>query len=582
MSFFDELKRRNVFRVAVAYIIVAWLTIQVIDVLVPMLDLPEYLGRALVLILLAGFPIALLFAWAFELTPGGLKKESDVDRSQSVTPDTGRKLDRMIIVVLVIAVLAFSVDKFVLAPDVISTALVEQQTQDLVQSIAVLPFVNMSSDKEQEYFSDGLSEELLNLLTKIPELRVTSRSSAFSYKGKDFKISDVGRELNVNHVLEGSVRKSGDKIRITAQLVQVQDDVHVWSETWDRTLDDVFAIQDEIALAVVEALKIKLLDAAPKSATTTGEAYALYLEGRYLIIGRQVAGFLRAESLLKQALELDPGYAPAWEGLANVYARGRRISVWPVSDANNMAREAAEKALAIDPTNGKAHAVLADIAELNGKGHDESELHLRKAMLLSPGDPDVIFRAAEISLRIGDYNECLHLANESVAQDPLNFTIYTVIGYCHMLLGQFDDAIVAFNKRIGANPDAVAAYYYLSNALLANGDHEAALSAIKKERDVEFNLTGLALVNHALGNKEESDAALVALIAGDNGQYNYQIAVIYAYRDEVSEAIAWLRRANDNDDTGMMLILGDPMLDNVRDDPRFVAFLTELGLEPIN
>ena len=270
MSFFNELKRRNVFKVAAAYIIVGWLIMQAGEVMRPALHLPGWVNSMLAFFLILGFPLALIFAWAFEMTPEGLKKEKDIDRSQSMVDVTSRKLNLTITVVLVLALALFAFDKFVLSAGRETTA-VETALQEATQeastktgkSIAVLPFVNMSDDASNEFFADGISEEMLNLLAKIPELRVTSRSSAFSYKGKDFKIADVGRELDVTHVLEGSVRKAGYQVRITAQLIEVDGDTHLWSETYDRSLDDIFAIQDEIAAAVVAQLKIVLLDAVP-------------------------------------------------------------------------------------------------------------------------------------------------------------------------------------------------------------------------------------------------------------------------------------------------------------------------------
>ncbi len=278
MSLFKELKRRNVFKVAIAYIVVAWFVLQVADVVLNNITAPGWVFKVLMLFVALGFPFAMIFAWAFEMTPEGLKRESEVDRSQSITPVTGKKLNLLITGLLVLALGYFAYDKFVLSAGR-DAALVEattqaatntpapaaQETLEVEKSIAVLPFVNMSSDVEQEYFSDGLSEELLNLLAKIPELKVASRSSSFQFKGEKFDLKDVAQKLDVAHVLEGSVRKSGDQLRITAQLIKAEDGYHMWSETYDRPLDNIFAIQDEISAAVVEALKIELLGEAPKS-----------------------------------------------------------------------------------------------------------------------------------------------------------------------------------------------------------------------------------------------------------------------------------------------------------------------------
>jgi TolB-like protein len=264
LSFFNELKRRNVFRVAIGYIVSTWLLAQVADFVLENTSAPNWVMQTILLVMALGFPVVVFFSWAYEVTPDGIKRESEIDRTQSVTHVTGRKLDHAIIAVLVIALAYFASDKFILS-SIREAALVDTATQSLTEpipkapeattepdkSIAVLPFVNMSDDARNEYFSDGLSEKLLNLLTQIPELKVAARSLAFLYKGKDFKISDVGHELNVAHVLEGSVRKDGDQIRITAQLIKVNDGYHMWSKTYDRSLDNIFAIQDEIATAVV-------------------------------------------------------------------------------------------------------------------------------------------------------------------------------------------------------------------------------------------------------------------------------------------------------------------------------------------
>ena len=255
MSLFNELKRRNVFRVGIAYIVMAWLVLQVADVILNNITAPGWVFHVLLLFLAIGFPFAVFFAWAFELTPEGLKKEKDVDRSKSVTRITARKLDYVVIAVLVLALAYFTFDKFVLDP-LRDAELVQATTAD--KSIAVLPFVNMSNDPEQEYFSDGISEELLNVLAQFPGLQVAARTSAFQFKGQNRDIAGIAKQLHVNHVLEGSVRKAGNRLRITAQLIDADSGFQLWSETYDRELDDIFAIQDEISAAIGDALMIEL------------------------------------------------------------------------------------------------------------------------------------------------------------------------------------------------------------------------------------------------------------------------------------------------------------------------------------
>jgi TolB-like protein len=291
LSFFDELKRRNVIRIAGLYLVGAWLIVQVASTVLPAFDGPGWVLRALITLLAIGFFPALIFAWAFELTPEGLKREKEVDRAGSISLHTGKKLDRVIMVVLALALGYFAFDKFVLAPqreaEQTRAARNAGRSEALVESygdksIAVLPFVDMSPQKDQEYFSDGISEELLNLLSKISQLRVISRSSAFSFKGKDIEIPEIAKRLNVAHILEGSVRKAGNQVRVTAQLIDARSDTNLWSETYDRPLDNIFAVQDEIAAAVVAQLKLKLLDAAPHAKATDPRAYALYLQARHL------------------------------------------------------------------------------------------------------------------------------------------------------------------------------------------------------------------------------------------------------------------------------------------------------------
>jgi TolB-like protein len=417
MSFVKELKRRNVIRVAIAYAVATWLLIEVSATTFPMLRLPEWTATFVAVLLMIGFPVALIFAWAYELTPEGLKKEKDVDRSQSVTHITGRKLDFMIITVLVLALSYFAFDKFVLDPQR-DAALLESATQqdsDLTpgpvqaekpvepaeQSIAVLAFVNMSDDSSNEYFSDGLSEELLNLLVKIPELRVAARTSSFSYKGKDVKIAQIGKELNVTHVLEGSVRKAGNHVRITAQLVKADDGFHLWSETFDRTLDDIFVIQDDIASAVVDALRVKLLDAMPTKEITDPEVYALYLQGLYFDNLKGKENWEKAVSAFKQALAIDPEYAPAWVGISRTYSYQTRARLRSREKGSALSLEAVERALAIDSNLASAWASLAWFKKYYEWDWEGATAALDKAVQLEPNNAQVLGVAASLAGNLG-------------------------------------------------------------------------------------------------------------------------------------------------------------------------------------
>ena len=327
-DFIKELMRRNVARVALVYMIAAWIAMQVVDVMFPALQLPDWTISITAALILIGFPFALIFAWAFEITPEGLKKEKDVDRSQSITTNTGRKLDFMIIGALVIAVAFLLFDKLVLTGSEDEVAQVsapdqaaETSTKIPEKSIAVLPFVNMSGNIENEYFSDGLSEELLNVLSKLPELKVAGRTSSFQFKGENKDLRQIGKQLGVAHVLEGSVRQSGLKVRITAQLIDTETGFHLWSETFDRELNDIFAIQDEISASVADALKVTLFGGAGKKVvssrgTDSIEAYDLYLRGRYLREHVSSENIQQSIAVLHEAVAIDPIYAAAWAQLS--------------------------------------------------------------------------------------------------------------------------------------------------------------------------------------------------------------------------------------------------------------------------
>jgi adenylate cyclase len=318
VSIFSELRRRNVFRVAAAYAVVAWALTEVSDTVFPRLGLPDWTVTFVIVLLMLGFPMALFLSWAYELTPDGVRRTEDASPAEAVAGRTGRRLDRLIVVGALVIVALVGAERLWLAGrDAPQPALATPAGS--APSIAVLPFVNMSDDAANVFFSDGISEELLNLLAKIPELRVTSRSSSFSFRDQGLEIPEIAARLGVAHVLEGSVRKAGNRVRITVQLIDVGTDAHLWSGTYDRALHDIFAIQDEIAAAVVAQLKVTLLGEAPKVAATDPEAYALYLEGRHLGLLGTGEGYEHSRALLERALAIDPEYAAAWVDLARSY-----------------------------------------------------------------------------------------------------------------------------------------------------------------------------------------------------------------------------------------------------------------------
>ncbi len=391
MSFLEELKRRNVLRVGIAYLITAWLVAQIADLVLDNIDSPDWVMQTIMLVLALGFPFALIFAWAFELTPEGIKKEKDVDRTQSITPKTGRKLDFVIIGIMAIALSWFAWDKFVAstpAPAEPAAAAAEQPAK----SIAVLPFVNMSDDASNEYFSDGISEEILNALARVKNLKVAGRTSSFSFKGQNQDLRQIGEALGVEHILEGSVRKAGNMIRITAQLIQTEDGFHLWSETYDRELTDVFAIQDEIAGAILEQLKAQLMGAAVTeiaSTTTDTEAYDLYLLAKQRMYERTGPTIQSAADLLDRAIAIDPSYAPAYAqraitSLLLSEGAGSYGDI-PREQAHSQAQGFIDQALQLDPNQDEALAAQGLLKLQDPLGTNEAIKALEKALAINPG-----------------------------------------------------------------------------------------------------------------------------------------------------------------------------------------------------
>jgi TolB-like protein/Tfp pilus assembly protein PilF len=447
-------------------------------------------------------------------------------------------------------------------------------------SIAVLPFVNMSDEKSNEFFSDGISEELLNLLAKIPQLQVTARTSSFAFKGKETGIPEIARMLHVANVLEGSVRKSGNAVRITAQLIRAGTDTHLWSQTYDRKLDDIFAIQDEIAADVVKQLKVTLLGAAPKARTTDPEAYALYLQAVQL--GRQVTAeaYKQSDALYRKVLAIDPRYAPAWDGLASNFTNETTQGLLSNKEGYAQSREAAMKALAIDPEYAPAHARLGWIAMYGDNDLAGAAEHFNRALALDPSDLDVLRNSATLLSLLGRLDEALALEQAVVRRDPVNVAALFNLGLYQKYAGRLDAAIATYHTVLSLAPGRGNAHAQISNALLLKGDAPGALAEIEQETSEVTKMIGLPMAYHALGRKADSDAALAALIAKWEKDWSYNIAYVYACRGEADKAFAWLDKAVEYNDPGIGEIVTENLFDKIHADPRWLAFLRKVGKAP--
>ncbi|HET9795493.1 MAG TPA: protein kinase [Thermoanaerobaculia bacterium] len=447
-------------------------------------------------------------------------------------------------------------------------------------TIAVLPFTNMSEDKSNEYFSDGISEDLLNLLTKVPQLQVTARTSSFSFKGKDMKIPEIARQLHVAHVLEGSVRKAGNEVRVTAQLVDAATDTQLWSQSYDRKLEDVFKIQDEIAADVVKQLKVTLLGAAPKARQTDPEAYALYLQAVQL--GRQFTApaFQQSDALFRKALAIDPRYAPAWDGLARNFANETSQGLLPNKAGFAQAREAATKALAIDPNYAPANARLGWIAMFGDNDLAGAARHFNRALALDPVDLNVLGNSATLLMSLGRLDEALALEEAIVRRDPVDVTGLSNLGYHQCMAGRLDAAIASVRTALSLAPGRGGAHYQLCVALLQKGDAKGALAEIEQDTSEVWKMIGLPMAYYALGRKADSDAALATLIAKYEKDAPYNIAAVYAYRGEADKAFEWLVKAVEYGDSGLNEIVSESLFDKIHKDPRWLPFLRKIGKAP--
>ena len=575
---------------AIGYIVSSWLLAQVADLVLENIGAPDWVMQTIMLLLALGFPVAVLFSWAYEVTPEGIKRESELDRSQSITHITGRKLDRAIVVVLVIALAYFAYDKFVLGPERVAELVEGMQqagtekakvepaaTAEPDSSIAVLPFVNMSDDQTNEFFSEGISEELLNLLASIPELRVIARTSSFSFKGKDAKIADIARELNVAYVLEGSVRKFGNNVRITSQLIRSVDSSHVWSATYDRTLENIFAIQDEIATAVVSELRVTLLgESVPHSTATDPEAYALFLQGRHLNDLLTQEAYNEAEKLLKVSVSIDPEFAPAWRqlGIAYLSQEGHALAA---SESRKLAQDAFERALAIDPEYAPIYASLSLLARINFD-YSAADEYLEKALKLEDSSGFPYGAAASLSRTFGRFEKSIDLAKKSISYNPVDSNSYANLGYSCYYANRLDDAAAAFTRAISLNPENIRSHVYLGRVLLAQGAAEEALRVIERTSWKPYRLTGLAMAYHMLGDTEASNQALSELTDSWGESMAFQIAEVYAFQGDGNAAFEWLNRAFETRDPGLNVLLGDPVFEGLTSDARYHSLVEKLGL----
>ena len=451
-------------------------------------------------------------------------------------------------------------------------------------SIAVLPFADLSPRKDQEYFSDGLADELITDLTKISGLKVVARSSTFQFKGKNEDLRRVGQKLGVANVLEASVRKEGNRVRITAVLTKVGDGSQLWSETYDREITHIFSAQDEIARAVTDALQVKLLSASDaevsaSSRSTNPEAYQAYLQGQYFAArGQDKEDLNKALSYADQAIKLDAKYAPAWAQRSQVLERLARVSLIDSADGFRRARESAERAIGLDAGSATAYMTLALIQMNHDWDWEGADASLKKAGLLQPGSAAVLGIRAHLARILGRVEEAIRLYEQAIALDPLRADFQLALGYELYVAGRNEEAPAALQKAQELNPQLSSLHLTNGQVLLAEGRWQSASVEMQKETGEWEKLSGEALAYHALGRREESDKALKRLIATHQSDAAYQIAEAYAYRGEIDKAFAWLNRSYLQRDPGTPEFKTDPLMKSLRQDPRYAELLKKMRL----
>jgi len=582
-NFFSELKRRNVYRVGITYAVVAWLLIQAASILLPTFEAPGWVMKAFVLLLALGFALSVMISWAFEATPEGLKRTADVpaDVAAKLPSWSPRKYAAFVIGVAILAVALLGY-QFVRP----RSAVVHSNSDNTAnltpqKSIAVLPLLNESGDPKDEYFSDGLSEELIAALAQIRELKVIGRSSSFRFKERKEESKTIGEKLGVANLLEGTVRKQGDRVRIVAELINAADGIELWTQTFDRQLKDIFAVQQEIAKAVAASLKVTLLgkdeEAAPKSATKNTEAHNAYLLGHYYFQRRNIEDYRKAVSHFDEAIQLDPEYAlvyaersEAWSLIGDLTGEGK--TAWP------KARSDAEKAVAIAPALAEAHAALGWVRFFTEWKFAEGLTELKKAKQLSPANPTANGLLAAVIVYLGNFEEAEKQARHAVELDPLSIPPQINLARVLFAAGKLDQADMAARKAADLQPAAASSHRFQVLIAVERGDGETAMREAQLEPDNGYRRFELALAHYARGDRQAADAALADLVATGRDQLAYQIAQVYAVRGEKDKAIDWLQISFDNHDTGTIGLLVDPLLRGLRTDNRYKTLLAKLNL----
>jgi TolB-like protein/Tfp pilus assembly protein PilF len=588
MNFFAELKRRNVYKVAVAYAVVAWLLIQAASIFFPAFDAPPWVMKIFIIVIIFGFPVALIFSWAFEITPEGIKLESEIAPNKSIARRTGRKIVAVTIALAVVAAGLFVYQlvrsNYGVAPRQDASAARTEAATVSNKSIAVLPFDNLSHDPDNAYFCEGVQDEILTRLAKVADLKVISRTSTQHFKSTPDNLPQIAKQLGVAHILEGSVQKASDQVRVNVQLINAMTDAHLWADTYDRKLTDIFAVESEIAKTIAETLQARLTgsekSSIAKRPTVNPEAYELYLKGRFFAEKRTGADLRKSIEYYDQAIAKDPNYALAYVGLADSHLLLTAYGTLSPKEAASPARAALKKALELDDSLAQAHAssgLLATVELDLKRGISE----LERAIQLNPNYATAHHWIALPLTAIGQFDRGILEGKRAIELDPLSLIINADLCWVYFNGRRFDEAEAQARKTLEMDPRFYVAHYYLGEALQFKGKLADAIAEFQKSYDLNNDPFSLAVLGQAYarqGKTDEAQKVLARLREQAKSQYisPYAFAVVLTALGDKAHAIDELEHGYDDTGFYISLIKVDPLFDNLRGDPRFEALVQKI------
>jgi TolB-like protein/Flp pilus assembly protein TadD len=582
-NFFSELKRRNVYKVVVAYAVVSWLLIQAASIFFPAFDAPPWVMKIFIIVIIFGFPVALIFSWAFEITPEGIKLESEIEPNKSIARRTGRKIVAVTIALAVVAAGLF-VYQLVRSKSAVTPRQSEAATVPN-KSIAVLPFDNLSRDPDNAYFCEGVQDEILTRLAKVADLKVISRTSTQHFKSTPDNLPQIAKQLGVAHILEGSVQKASDQVRVNVQLINALTDAHLWADTYDRKLTDIFAVESEIAKTIADTLQARLTGSEKtemsKKPTEDPEAYEFYLKGRFFWNKRTGTDLRKAIEYFNQAVARDPNYALAYVGLADSYLLLPNYGSTSSQEALPPARSAAKKALALDDSLAEAHASLGLLATIE-LDLERALSELERAVQLKPNYATAHHWLALANMTLARFDPAIAEGKRAIELDPLSVIINADCSWLYLCARRYDQAEAQARKTLEIDPHFFLAHYYLGIALQLKGRLSEAIPEFQKSFDLNGDPYSLGILGQAYARNGQNEEAR-KILARLNEQRNarrvapYAMALVYLGLGDKERAIDELDRGYRDGETNYLFVIKvDPLLDDLRGDPRFEALVQKV------